>query len=342
MLPLLQLENVTRRFPGVLALDRVDLDLRPGEIHALLGEDGAGKSTLVQVVAGVLAPDAGRVRLDDRPSARAGPSSPRRRGMVVVHQEDMFFDALTVAENLALARGLPRRPSGRVRSRRRLRTEARAAVAELAEAIDVRWPASRLSRSQRQRLLLASAVASRARVVVLDEPTEALTAAESAWLLARLERLRGDGVGILYASRRHDEVSRIADRISVLRDGRLVWTADASAVDPRGLVRAMVGRDDARIRSARPDGPAPSRSKTPRLRVRNMTDARGRFEAVGLDVHAGEVLGLYGLEGDGRVEWARALFGLRRLSRGRIEIDAYPQSFRKPADAVDGGVAYLP
>ena len=342
MPPLLELLGVTKRFPGVVALDEVDFDLRPGEVHALLGENGAGKSTLIQLVSGVLAPDAGQILLSGRPARLTDPVTARRRGIAAVHQEADLFGALSVAENMALARGLPVGPFGWVRWRR-MRADARSALAALGAALDVRGPAARLSVAQRHLIQVAAAVAHRARIVILDEPTAALSALEAVWLFEQIERLRDDGVGLIYISHRLDEVFRLADRITVLRDGHRVWAGAATEIDRAGLVRAMVGRDrpqptePSALRPAFPCGP-----KTPRFRVRDMTDAQGRFEAVDLDVHAGEVLGVYGLIGAGRSEWAQALYGLRGLTRGRIEIDGFPHTYSAPRDAIGVGIAYLP
>jgi ABC-type sugar transport system ATPase subunit/ribose/xylose/arabinose/galactoside ABC-type transport system permease subunit len=341
MVSLLELVSVTKRYPGVLALDVVDFDLRAGEVHALVGENGAGKSTLVQVVAGILTPDAGQILLSGRPARLINPVTARRRGITAVHQEADIFGVLSVAENMGLAGGLPVGPFGWVRWRR-VRTNARAAVAALGAAIDVRGPAARLSVAQRHLMQVAAAVAHRARIVILDEPTAALSDVEAAWLFDQVERLRSGGAGLIYVSHRLDEVFRLADRITVLRDGRRVWAGDATAIDRPGLVRAMVGRDLPPGKESPAARPPHVRARTPRLRVRDMTDAEDRFVAVDLDVHAGEILGVYGLIGAGRSEWAQALYGLRHGVRGRVEIDGYPYTYATARDAAGLGIAYLP
>jgi ABC-type sugar transport system ATPase subunit/ribose/xylose/arabinose/galactoside ABC-type transport system permease subunit len=341
MAPLLELLGVTKCFPGVVALDNVDLDLRPGEVHALAGETGAGKSTLIRVVSGTLAPDAGRILLSGRPARLTDPATARRRGIVTAHQEAELFGALSVAENMALARGLPIGPFGSI-AWRRVRADARAALAALGASFDVTTPAARLSVAQGHLMQVAAALAHRARMVILDEPTAALSAHEAVWLFENVERLKNDGVGLIYSTNRLDEVFRLADRITVLRDGRRVWTGPTTEIDRSGLVRAMLGRDLPQTAEPSPSPPPTVQSRTPRLRMRDMTDAQGRFEAIDLDVHAGAVLGVYGMRGAGRSEWAQALYGLRRLARGRVEVDGFPHSLATPRDAIGVGIAYVP
>jgi ABC-type sugar transport system ATPase subunit/ribose/xylose/arabinose/galactoside ABC-type transport system permease subunit len=342
VVPLLELVQVTKRFPGVLALDQVDFDLRPGEVHALVGENGAGKSTLIQIISGVLVPDAGKLVLSGRPARLAGPVVARKQGIAAVHQEADLFEALSVAENIAIARGLPTGRFGRVRWRR-VRANSRAAVATLGlgREIDVRRPAAQLSVAERHLIQAAAAVAARPRILVLDEPTAAFGEVEAEWLFDQIRRLQQSGVGIIYISHRHEEVFRLADRITVLRDGRRVWTGAAADTDRAGLVRAMVGRDLSASQRARPPAPPRPRSRTPRLRIRDFTDAERQFEAIDIDLQAGEIVGLYGLIGAGRSEWARALFGLRQ-ARGQVEIDGYPHTSMTPREAVGVGIAYLP
>jgi rhamnose transport system ATP-binding protein len=332
MPPLLELVDVSRRFPGVVALDAVSFDLQAGEVHALVGENGAGKSTLINLVGGVLAPDEGQILLDGRPAAPADPRAARRLGIAVVHQEADLFGSLSVAENMALAVGLPAGALGLVRWRQVVR-DAKAAVAALGEPIDVRRPAARLGVAQRHMIQVAAAVAHGARVLVLDEPTGALSAAECAWLFDQVRRLKARGAGIVYISHRLDEVFLLADRITVLRDGRRAWSGPATSIDRAGLVRAMVGRAGAEVIDRR------SRPMTGRAGDRPALRAKGFVQ---LDLHAGEVLGIYGLVGAGRSEWAQGVFGLRSLAAGTIEREGRPCRVRRPGDAVRAGIAYLP
>ncbi len=347
--PLLALHNVSRSFPGVAVLVDVSFDLAAGEVHAVVGENGAGKSTLINLISGVLRPDAGTISLAGEPIELGSPVDARRHGIVTVHQEAELFPTLSVAENMALAVGLPRWGKFFV-DRRKVWRAARRVVAHLGEAIDVTRPASRLTVAQRHLVQVATAVEEQARIVILDEPTSALSAAESQWLFAQIKRLRGAGVGILYVSHRQDEIFRLADRITVLRDGRRVWSGPTAEVTPPQLVELMVGREATAADTA---GHAPAmaglfsravsdRAAPPRLEVRQMSSADRRLQNASLTLQAGEIVGLYGLVGAGRTELAHLLFGLAAPSQGEVRIDGRAVRIRSTADAVQAGIAYLP
>jgi rhamnose transport system ATP-binding protein len=333
--PLLELVGVGRTFPGVVALRDVSVDFHAGEVHALVGENGAGKSTLINLLCGVLQPTSGALRMDGRALHLSDPVAARRLGIVAVHQESELFPTLSIAENLALSQGLPTGPLGWVRWRE-VDRDAAAAVAVLHESLDARQAASGLRVAQRQMLQVAHAVARKARFVILDEPTSSLSGAESEWLFAQIRGLRARGVGVLYVSHRQEEIFALADRVTVLRDGRLVWTKPRSEVDRPALVAAMVGRDYA-LRA--PDAAGPIGAEV--LAVESLADVDGRFRNVSLRVHAGEVVGLYGLIGAGRTEFAQALFGLRPC-RGVVRLFGRPYQPTSPTAAVNAGVAYLP
>ncbi len=267
----------------------------------------------------------------------ANPVAARAHGIVTVHQEADLFGTLSVAENMALEQGLPARPGGWIRWRA-IHEQARQAVDVLGEPLDIRQPAARLSVAQRHMTQIAAAVAQRARVLVLDEPTSALTGAETAWLFSQISRLKAAGVGIIYISHRQEEIFQLADRITVLRDGRRVWSGPRDAIDRSGLIRQMVGRGCdtmARTPGALPRG-------VPRLQVTSLTAADNRCADVSLTVHAGEIVGVYGLIGSGRSEFARAVFGLDKSTGGTITIDGQPRTIANPGDAVVAGLAYLP
>ena len=336
--PLLAVVDVIRRFPGVLALDGVSLELAAGEVHAIVGENGAGKSTLINIVAGLLVPDAGKLLLAGEAVQWSGPVEARQHGVVSVHQEAELFATLSVAENMAWEQGLPVAAGGWIRWGR-VYAEAQQAVTLLGEPIDVRQGAGELSVAQRHMTQIAAAVQKRARVLVLDEPTAALTANESAWLFRQIRRLKADGVGILYISHRQDEIFELADRITVLRDGRRVWSGAASKIDRAGLIARMVGRE---VLSAARAVAKPAHAASPRLAIDRLSAADRRFENVTMTVHAGENLGIYGLIGSGRTEFAHTVFGLRKAASGSVRVDGRAVAIASPNQAAAAGIAYLP
>lgn len=333
--PLLSLRGVTRRYGGVLALAGVDFDLRVGEIHALLGENGAGKSTLIKVLGGIVRPDGGTIELDGRPVAVRDAADANRLGIRLIHQELSLAPNLSVAENILLGREPVR--LGMLIDRRRLESQARALVAELEmpEIGPVRALVGSLNVARQQLVEIARALAVRARILVLDEPTASLSQHEAETLMLRLGRLREQGVGIIYISHRLEEVRRLADRITVLRDGRNVGTRAARDVDPGELIRLMVGRDV----SATPPRPAWS----PGSVVLAVEDLQSdEVHGVSFELRAGEVLGLAGLVGSGRTELARALCGLDRFRSGRIVVDGRPVAPRSPGEARAAGIVLVP
>ena len=234
------------------------------------------------------------------------PVAARTQGIVTVHQEPELFPTLSVAENMAMASGLPLRRSGLV-DWNRVNRQARETVRQIGERIDVRQPASRLSVAHRQMIQVAAAILQNARVVVLDEPTSALSEEEARWLFQQIERLKAGGAGILYISHRQEEIFRLADRITVLRDGLRVWTRARQAVGPEETIEAMVGRPASTV------GPSPSgltssptlKEGPARFQVSGFTDRSGRFRQIDLEVGSGEIVGIYGLVGAGRSEFAR-------------------------------------
>ena len=342
----LELIGLTRRYPGVLALDDVSFDLVPGEVHALVGENGAGKSTLIRIASGVIKPDVGSMRLGGEEVSWADPVAARRAGIVTVHQEAELFATLSAAENMALFFGLPRTRWGGVDWRSVYRS-AQEAVDSLGRPLDVRALAARLSVAERHLLQVAAAMMRRARVVIFDEPTSSLSAAESRWLFEHIAWLKARGVGIVYVSHRQEEIFALADRITVLRDGRRVWSGPAESTDPGELIAAMVGRPPraARARRTRAAVRQPSAAterRPPRLEVRRLTDAHGACHAVTLDVAAGEIVGIYGLVGAGRSEWAQTLFGLRPSRGGEVKLDGRSLPLGRPRTSVQAGLCYLP
>jgi ABC-type sugar transport system ATPase subunit/ribose/xylose/arabinose/galactoside ABC-type transport system permease subunit len=331
-----ELAGIRRTFPGVVALDDVSLTLRRGTVHALVGENGAGKTTLIYILGGSLRPERGEVRLDEEPVHFADAHAARALGILTVHQEVDLFGDLTLAENVGLEQGLPAVFPGWL-DRRELRRRAGEALAVMHASLDRDALAETLTPAQRQMLLLGAALSRPLRVLVLDEPTSSLSRAESEVLFEQVHRLRAAGVAILYVSHRFEEIFALADEITVLRDGRRVWHGPRDEITPPQLIEKMVGREtpNAVARADAPPGPVV-------LRCERATAADGSFQEVSLDVRAGEVVGLYGLVGAGRSEWAQGLLGLRPLAHGTLTIDGKAVLPAGPGPIAEHGIAYVP
>ncbi|MBP2475565.1 ribose transport system ATP-binding protein [Crossiella equi] len=307
---LLRVEGVTKKFTGALALADVDLEVRAGEVHVLLGENGAGKSTLVKVLAGVHRPDAGQVFLDGQPVRITSPQHARSLGLAVIYQELTLVNQLSVAENLFLGRQ-PRRFG--VVDHRRMRRDAVPLLERVGLKVDPATPMGKLGIAQQQMVEIARALDQDARILVLDEPTAVLTESETDRLLEIMDQLRGQGVGLVFITHHLEEIRRVADRITVLRDGRSVGVLPAGSTEDE-MVRLMVGRaiEDQYPRRAEEGGEVA-------LKVDKLCRA-GVFDDVSFQVRAGEVLGIAGLVGSGRTEVARAVFGVDGYDSGTVEI----------------------
>ncbi len=331
---LLSLQGITKRFGGVVALDGVNFELRAGEIHALLGENGAGKSTLINILGGIHQPDAGSLRVDGHPVRIPDVASADRLGIRVIHQELSLAPNLSVAENLFLGREPTR---WGLLDRRQMLRQAEVLTRELGlvEIGRVEARVADLSVAQQQMVEIARALVVKARILILDEPTASLSAGETETLFARLDLLRAQGVGLIYITHRLEEVQRLADRITVLRDGRSIGCQTAGGFDQDQLIRWMVGRDleEHYPRAAWKPGPVA-------LRARNLRNAR--VHGVTFEVRSGEVYGLAGLVGAGRTELARALFGLDPLLDGEIQIEGKPVHIRNPSEARAAGMVMVP
>ena len=329
----LELDGVSKAYPGVRALDLVSLGLRVGEIHGIVGENGAGKSTLVNVIAGAVVPDGGEIRLAGQRVELSGPWAARRQGIAIVHQEFQSLLALSVAENVLLGSETMRRRFVNWRAARR---QAEAAFRQIGVAIDVRAPMESLGPAQRKLVEIARAVHGAAAVLILDEPTAALEAGDSARLYASMSALRQAGVALGFISHRLDEVLRICDRVTVLRDGRVVGSWPAAELTIDALIEHMVGRS---VDTFFAEHPAPAGE--PLLSVRELT-VDGAVHEVSLDVGRGEIVGLAGLLGSGRTELAQAIYGAIRHHQGSVTLAGRPLSCRSPSDAVRAGICYVP
>jgi ABC-type sugar transport system ATPase subunit len=327
--------NISKAYGATRALSGVSVEVRPGSVHALLGENGAGKSTMVKILAGAIGPDEGEIRVRGVPIVLRSPADARRSGISVVHQELSLFPALNVASNI-YAGNEPRGPVGQLR-RNAMDTAVRRTMADLGWRLPLDVPVGQLSLAEQQMVEIMRAVHFHADLVLLDEPNSALTQAESAVLYDTVRRLRDRGQAFLLVSHRLDEVLAIADYVSILRDGGLVHSAPAASLTIRDCVHHMVGAADTLI--ARP----PPRDRAPgpvRLAIEGL--AAGRLEAFSLDVHQGEVVGISGLEGSGITDLFDALFGTRPILAGTMTLDGAAYAPRSPADAIARGVASIP
>ncbi|WP_341368349.1 sugar ABC transporter ATP-binding protein [Yoonia sp. BS5-3] len=331
---LITMTGIEKRFPGVHALKNVHFDLRPGEVHALMGENGAGKSTLMKVLSGVYQSDGGTVLLDGDAVAFDGPKAAQDAGICIIHQELSLMNDLTAAQNIYIGRE-PRRRFGRL-DEAQLNSDTAAIFAQMNLDLAPTVPVERLTIAKQQMVEIAKALSFNSRVLVMDEPTAALNDAEIAELFTIVRKLRAEGVGIIYISHKMDELQQIADRVTVMRDGETIGTVDAATTPVGQIISMMVGRALDETALALPDvTDAPVA-----LEVQNLR--RGReIKDVSFSLRQGEILGLAGLMGAGRTEVARAIFGADSREGGTIKAHGQVVQIRSPADAVAAGIGYL-
>ena len=323
---------MTKRFPGVTAVDGVDLDFRPGEVHAIAGENGAGKSTLMKLLSQAERPDEGEIELQGERVSFHGPKHAQQLGIAMVHQEFALAPHLTIAENLVLGHETSR--LGLI-ARGSERRQARELLERVGLDVDPSRRAGSLPVAAQQRVEIAKALAIDAKVVIMDEPTATLTEREIEDLFGVIQSLTEDGIAVLYISHRLDEITRIADRVTVMRDGQVVETLEKDDMDEREIVRLMVGRE---IENLYPKEDVDVGDVL--LRVEGIT-RRGVLRDCSFEVHKGEILGFAGIMGAGRTELARAVFGADPIDGGRIELDGEALTIRSPRDAIDAGIGYL-
>jgi ABC-type sugar transport system ATPase subunit len=332
---LLRMTGITKTFDGIHALRKACLEVERGEIHALVGENGAGKSTLMKTLAGVHPPDAGEIVFEDQPIRPQNYRDSVRAGIRMIFQESCLFENLTVAENLLFER-LPRNRFGLL-SRQELYGEAKSLLRRLDFPVAPEARVCDLSVGARQMIEIAKAVATGGRLVVMDEPTASLNGQESENLFALIRTLRDAGVSVIYISHRLDEVLRISDRLTVLRDGRTIACHKTEKTDQKEVIREMVGRgvDLSALRRARSENDWPVVLEVEKLEV------PGKLHDVTFSMKAGEILGIAGLRGVGQDQLVGALFGLESGYTGSIKIAGIPRRFRSPAQAVACGIAYV-
>jgi len=334
-MPLLEASAITKSFAGVNALRGVGFELRAGEVHALVGENGAGKSTLIKIITGAVAPDSGTLTLGGRAVAHNSPAIARSLGIAAVYQQPALFPHLTVAENIAFsleAGGLWRRVDWKARARRAALLLERAGAAIAPSRL-----AGTLSMPEQQIVEIAKAIGADARILILDEPTSALSDPEVESLFRVIASLREHGIGIIYISHRLEEVAAIADRVTVLRDGEAIATRDMRGIQTPELIRLMVGRE---ISAIFPKRQVPIGNVA--LETRALVSTAAGIRGVSLAVRSGEILGLAGLVGSGRTQLAETLFGLTPADAGEILMRGRPVRITSPADAIALGIGYVP
>ncbi len=334
--PRLELVELSKTFAETRALDRVSFDVRPGEVHVVAGENGAGKSTLIRVIAGAVTDYTGELRLDGRAVRFANPAAASAHGVATIHQELSLVPALSIADNFELTRAAsPFAP----RDRRRASAAAAAALARLELALEPAVLVETLSVAERQLVEIARALAGNVRVLVMDEPTSALFERDVDRLLSLVERLARDGIGVVYVSHRLEEIFRVATRISVLRDGRRVFTRPAGEVTRDELVSGLVGKA-----ASSPPVPRVRAPRAVRLRVRGFgcdTPSRVPFDGLEFELGVGELVGVAGVDGSGASTLLHVLFGAARHTHGEVTLDGEPYSASGPRAAFARGVALL-
>jgi ABC-type sugar transport system ATPase subunit len=330
----LSFRGITKRFPGVLALNEVSFEVERGSCHALIGENGAGKSTLGKILAGVYVADAGEILLDRQAINTPTPLAARKLGIAMVHQELAFCPNLSIAENLCLGE-MPNHFGWLDRGR--LREQARAMLNEIEADFDVDQPISRLSTGQEQLVQIAAALGTKAQVIVMDEPTSSLSVRESEHLFGLLGKLKQRGITVIYVSHRLEEIFRLCDAVTVLRDGQHVATEPVKATNPERIIHQMVGREVTQYTSQH----LMKETGEELLRVENLCSP-GKFANINFSIRAGEILGFAGLIGSGRSEVAQAVFGLDPAATGKLFVRGKELELGKVTAALRAGIGLLP
>ena len=334
--PILEFKNIVKKFPGVVALKGVDLGLYAGEVHVLLGANGAGKSTLVKILAGVYQPDGGEIFLHGKPISLKTPEASSEIGVSVVHQNFNLIGKMDVGQNIFLNREPLKGKFVKRIDWARIYAETKSIFKRLNVEIDPKEKLENLSVADHQVIEIAKALSVKSRILVLDEPTSALSAQEINELFRRITTLREEGVAVLYISHRLEEIQHIGDRVSVFRDGEKVGTGDIHEMDMKKIIKLMVGRD---IENIYPWRPRTLGEEV--LKVEKLTSF-GNFREISLNLREGEILGIAGLVGAKRTELAHALFGAIPVQSGRVSFEGRPVLIKSPEDAIELGIGLLP
>ncbi|HAS0002575.1 TPA: sugar ABC transporter ATP-binding protein [Escherichia coli] len=331
----LQMKHITKRFPGVLALNDVQFTLRRGEVHALLGENGAGKSTLMKILSGVYQPDEGEIIFEDKPVSFSDPLSAQNVGITIIHQEFNLFPELTVVENIFIGREFCKKNRWRLDEK-----QQRQATIEILQKLNLAIKpdtlVADLTVAQQQMVEIAKAISVNARILIMDEPTAALTETEIESLFRVTRLLKEQGTGIVYISHRLEELALIADRATVMRDGQYISTVDYECVKISDLIAMMVGRDLGNIYPRR----EALQQRIPVLKVNGLT-RKGVLNDINFTLYRGEILGFAGLMGAGRTELARAIFGADSIDSGTLKLNGKETVIKDISDAIQQGISYL-
>ena len=330
--PVLRAQGLSKQYGPVTVLSDVTLDILPGEIHAIIGENGAGKSTFMRLLSGYDEPTAGMLSMGGSPVRFAKPDQAQDAGIVLVHQEILLAEALTVAENIFLGRELIR---GGIMDDRAMRRHAAEKLAEIGCMVSPNALVGKISLADRQLVQIARALLDHHRVVIFDEPTAVLTGEEVERLLGIIAKLKSQGIAVLYISHRLDEVQRLADKVTVLRDGKMVGTFPGRTLSQMDMARLMVGRE---LTALYPEK-APVSTAEPMLSVRNASVSGFAYD-ISFTLHKGEILGFAGMIGAGRTELFEGIIGLRPATAS-IELAGRPIHIRSPREAIDAGIGYL-
>lgn len=331
----LQMKHITKRFPGVLALNDVQFSLRRGEVHALLGENGAGKSTLMKILSGVYQPDEGEIIFEDKPVSFSDPLSAQNVGITIIHQEFNLFPELTVEENIFIGREFCKKNRWRLDEK-----QQRQATIEILQKLNLAIKpdtlVADLTVAQQQMVEIAKAISVNARILIMDEPTAALTETEIESLFRVTRLLKEQGTGIVYISHRLEELALIADRATVMRDGQYISTVDYECVKISDLIAMMVGRDLGNIYPRR----EALQQRIPVLEVNGLT-RKGVLNDINFTLYRGEILGFAGLMGAGRTELARAIFGADSIDSGTLKLNGKETVIKDISEAIQQGISYL-